>query len=157
MDLLSRPEAAEAVDELDVCAELGISPSAFRGRPSVEWRDYDDAGRVVKTVTRSPWTPEDRALMIARQIHHRSLCPGCGMPKDKAWHPENDGWIELAGVRECLGCQAMEMADWDGNDSNRPKAKKYPVLRDTRNYRDNPLPPLPPLRPRDGEPVSLHA
>lgn len=102
---------------------------------------YDDSpaggGRIARTVQQSEWTPEDRALMLARTQHYGSLCPGCGHPKDHAWHPDNEGWFEVVQTRECHACTTLARA-------SDPDAKpaEFHTVADTRDYASNPLPPL---------------
>lgn len=108
--------------------------------------EYDDQGRVSRTYTGSQWTAEDRALMLARQSYKRGLCTGCGLPVEKAWHPDNDGWIKVAGVYTCHGCTAQDNYDRAPGDPIKPR--EYPVVVDTRDYTVKPLPPMPEPRQR---------
>lgn len=87
--------------------------------------------------------------MLARQMHRDSLCPDCGQPRDRAWHPQLEGWYET-GVRVCHGCKALHDAKAD------PHQKVY--LLDTYDEgEEGPLGPLPPpmfdddAMPRDPE------
>lgn len=41
-------------------------------------------------------------------MHEASLCPcGCGFPRERAWDPESDGWLE-ARTRTCFAKAAAE-------------------------------------------------
>lgn len=100
--------------------------------------EYDDQGRVTRAYTASAWTEEDRALMLARDHYRRSLCPGCGQPKDTAWHPDNEGWFEVTQTFECHACTAMAR---EGNPDAPPAV--FLAVSDTRDYEKSPLPPMP--------------
>lgn len=82
----------------------------LRGRPVVEetTHTYDDEGRVVKTRTirQSEWTREDRLLAMAVDAYERSLCGGCGQPRDRAWDPRMSIHFAADEV-ECHGCNAI--------------------------------------------------
>lgn len=112
-----------------------MSPSVFRGRPTITTYEYDQTGQVVRTVTRSAWTDEDRALMLARAQVKRSLCPGCGHPREKAWHPDNDGWFEVEKTITCHACTAERR-----RDAADAKPVEYPVVTYTRDETKKPLP-----------------
>jgi hypothetical protein len=99
---------------------------------------YDDRGRIAKTVAASPWTPEDRALMVARGMVHNSRCPGCGHPKATAWHLDNEGWFEEDLRVTCHACTAMRHRGDDG----KVDPVEYLSVIDTRDYTQQPLPPL---------------
>lgn len=118
-----------------------MSPSAFRGRPTVTSYVYDGAGRVARVVTASQWTDEDRALMLALRIHQDSLCPGCGHPKNTAWHHQSIDSFEMDGEFVCWACTAAQHPDKDGQRD----PVTYPVVVDTRDYEKFPLegPPQP--------------
>lgn len=100
--------------------------------------EYDDAGRLLRSWAQSEWTEEDRALMLARDTYRSSLCPGCGQPKDHAWHPDNDGWYEVTVTFECHACTALAR---EANPGAEPV--EFHAVTDTRDYAKNPLPPLP--------------
>lgn len=102
---------------------------------------YDDAGRLISTVTASPWTAGDRALALAYRAYRDSLCPGCGHPCDEAWHPDNDGWYEADAPVTCHACTAKARADAESEKDFKPV--EYFGARYTRPS-DQPLPPLNP-------------
>jgi len=79
----------------------------LRGRTLATCYEYDQDGRVARTITEPAWTAEDRALMLALQMHEQSLCSGCGEPKGRAWHPDMDGWYEAA-TYECNACSVIQ-------------------------------------------------
>ena len=124
----------------------------MRGRPTVTTYVYDDQGRVARTITASSWTPEDRALMLARKVYRElELCPGCGHPKRTAWHEDNDGWFEENVRVTCHACTAMRSPDADG----KVHPVEYVDVVDTRDYDENPLPDLmPDGAPGDGAAVA---
>lgn len=104
--------------------------------------EYDDQGRLVRSLAGSEWTPEDRALMLARQAYLRTLCGKCGHPKETAWHPDNLGWFEVDQVFTCAACTAI--ANYDNDGTHKPV--EYPLVVDTRDYEAKPLPPMPTRR-----------
>lgn len=102
---------------------------------------------MVRTITRSPWTVEDRALMLAYRQHRDGIHDRCGQPKAKAWHWDNEGEYEASKVPTiCWACTAMDRAE-------KADAPVH-VLHHVEYVRDetrNPLPPLElpgPDRPR---------
>lgn len=110
----------------------------LRGRRTVTVYEYDDHGRVARTFTRSPWTPEDRALMLAYQIYLDTLCPGiCGQPKAKAWHSDNEGWYRTPddAVNVCQACTAIQRYSTDT-----AKPVEFIGLVHDRDYDTDPLP-----------------
>lgn len=117
-----------------------MSPTQFRGRSALTSYVYDAAGRVVRVVTASAWTDEDRALMMAWGKYQAGLCR-CGFPKSLAWHHLNDAAYELDGEFVCYACTAGQDPDEDG--VRRPVT--YPVVVDVRDYQADPLlgPPEP--------------
>jgi hypothetical protein len=69
--------------------------------------EHDDHGRVVRAITEPAWTGDDRALMLALQLYEDGLCSGCGRPKERAWHPDMDGWYEPT-TYECNACSVVQ-------------------------------------------------
>jgi hypothetical protein len=102
---------------------------------------YDDQDRVVRAITQSEWTSEDRALMLARQANQKKLHERCGHPKDKAFHPDNEGWYDASDTLVCWACTALDQAA----DSKAPPHEMH-VIRDVRDYDAKPLPPLSPTK-----------
>lgn len=97
--------------------------------------------RVVRQVTASPWTEEDRALLVAYQLYRESLCDGCGQPKHLAHHPDNDGWYDVApDPVQCHACTALAKAGSKEPDKVEP-VLMYRILHD-RDYGEKPLPML---------------
>lgn len=114
----------------------------LRGRTSSTFHLRDEDGNVVRTVTESPWTEEDRALMLAYRMYLNSLCSGdCGQPRALAHHPANDGWYGVGERVICHACTALKRAANEG--SKEPvKPVEYYVLDHDRDYDANPLPVL---------------
>lgn len=100
----------------------------FRGRPLAEETTYlyDDQGRVTKTRTlREPeFLDSDRWLALGLDAYERSLCTGCGQPRDRAWHPAMAGCYVIEEV-VCNSCAALDRRARE--DSSEPGAKLYPV------------------------------
>lgn len=113
----------------------------LRGRRLVTFYEYDDQGRVARSWTESEWTVEDRALMLARQMYLGTIHERCGHPKDRAFHPDNEGYFEVTDTFVCHACTAM---DNHGHDYAHGPAKDYElmVVSDTRDYEKSPLPPI---------------
>lgn len=103
---------------------------------------YDDSGRVARAVTESPWTEEDRALMLAYRMFLDSICDGCGQPKSLAHHPDNDGWYEVAPQRViCHACTAIRRVEQEGSKEPVKPVELIRLVHD-RDYSTHPLPPL---------------
>lgn len=93
-------------------------------------------------MTESQWTDEDRALLLAYRLWEQSLCDGCGQPRARAHHPDNDGHYETSEAIECHACTAMRRAHQ--SDSKEPvKPVKLFRLIHNRDYVKDPLPDLP--------------
>lgn len=110
----------------------------LRGRRAVTVYEYDDQGRVARTSTRSPWTAEDRALMLAYEQHLNTLCPGiCGQPKALAWHSDNEGWYRTPDddVSVCQACTALRR-----HTDETAKPVEFIGLVHDRDYETDPLP-----------------
>lgn len=117
-----------------MCEGLGVAPSQFRGRPTVTTTIVQD--NVTTTVTASPWTPEDRVLMVAWRIYQDGLCSGCGFPKATSWHHLNDGVdVRVDGEFVCQTCTAAQPVE-----GGERKPVTYPAVVDEHDYDKNPLP-----------------
>lgn len=85
--------------------------SVYRGREIVSRTSYtrDEHGRVTEArTTREPeWLDSDRWLAVGLELHERQACPGCGEPRDRAWHPDMEGWYEQR-QRQCYACTARD-------------------------------------------------
>lgn len=53
--------------------------------------------------------------MLAYRQYLDTLCPSCGFPKDRAHHPDNDGWFEVDedATVVCWPCTALAKASND--------------------------------------------
>lgn len=91
---------------------------------------------MVRTVTSSPWTSEDRALLLAYEQYKQTLCPGCHHPKETAWHLDNGGYFEPGARFVCHACTAMR----DSGDGSTVDPVEYGGAVDTRDYAEDPLP-----------------
>lgn len=84
--------------------------------------------------------------MLAWREYSDSLCLGCSQPKATAWHPDNDGWLEVTGRTTCHGCTAIEREAHDGSDGP-VRPVEYLTVTDVRDYAKKPLPPIKPVTP----------
>lgn len=99
---------------------------------------YDDQGRLVRSIQQPEWTAEDRALMLARAMYLRTLCPGiCGQPKELAWSPHNEGWYEAGEEHVCHACTSLQ------NHGRKPDEQAPVVFLDLDYTRDHATHPLP--------------
>lgn len=78
----------------------------LRGRVISTEYEYDDSGRMVRSFASPAWTSDDRDVMLALVEYEASLCPGCGQPKDHAWHPDMEGWFDEVEFT-CHSCAAI--------------------------------------------------
>lgn len=85
-------------DRLIQARSLGISERRFLGwEPTeVHEHEYDDAGRLVRTiVTReSEWDDAERAKALALTTYEQGICGGCGLHHDIAKDGPRLGLIE---------------------------------------------------------------
>lgn len=109
---------------------------------------YDDAGQIVRTVTRGAWTAEDRALVLAYRMYRDTLCR-CGEPKATAWHWDNEGFYEVDEDEDFVTCHACTALEQSANPDADPV--RYPV--NLRYTRTRPLPPFDPTAPISRAPI----
>ncbi len=96
---------------------------------------YDDPehpDRPTRLIHSPAWTPEDRALLLGLEAYEDTLCPGCGIPKDRAWHSEWDGFYEATKVV----CHACSASKGEGDEV------AYAITVDTRPADAPPPPPF---------------
>lgn len=79
-----------------------------RQRRSVTEYEYDDTGRLVRSVTvhDAEWTEEDRAWAQALRAHESRLCGGCGEHLEESTDPDVSWEAPLPVV--CFACRALE-------------------------------------------------
>jgi hypothetical protein len=110
-ELLAEPLASGAVTELKLARSLQVAPSILRGRrvdTVLFYEDPDHPDRVTRTTKSPAWTPDDRSLMLALAQYEATLCPGCGNPKDLAWHHDTaSAWEVTSAV--CHPCTARRL------------------------------------------------
>lgn len=97
--------------------------------------DPDHPDRVTRTISGPLYTVEDHALIAAMRTYEATLCPGCGVEKQVAWHSDMDGWFdsgEDAGV-VCHSCTAR-----------RGRQVSYAASSHSRDLVAKPLPPFDP-------------
>lgn len=71
------------------------------------------------------WTEEDRAALLGLQRYEETLCPGCGHPKQVAWHSNMTGWWK-SDLFVCLACTASAGSTPDGKPNERIYGRTYP-------------------------------
>lgn len=71
------------------------------------------------------WTLEDRAALLGLQEYEATLCPGCGQPKQTAWHSDMTGWWKTRQF-VCLPCTAQAGLGPDGKPVERVFTQHYP-------------------------------
>lgn len=76
------------------------------------------------------YTREDHALLAALQAYDDSLCPGCSIPVEQAWHADMDGWFDAEGY-VCHACTARS-----------GQQAAFTVVKSTRDFTVKPLPPF---------------
>lgn len=101
---------------------------------------------MLRTVTASPWTEEDRALMLGYRSYLATLCPGeCGQPRELAHHWDNEGWysVEDEDRTTCHACTALKQAG-----AKEPiEPVEFLTISHPRDYATKPLRPTPPKKP----------
>lgn len=90
---------------------MSVPPTKFRGRADRVTYVYDDdpdhPDRVTGHIATPEWTIEDQGLMLALEAYEDTLCPGCGQPKQLAWHSHTeDEWDSTRLV--CHACTAQQ-------------------------------------------------
>lgn len=89
---------------------MGVSPSILRGRAGRVTLVYGDPQfpeRVTSHVHEPDWTVEDQVLLLGLGAWEASLCPGCGHPREHAWHDMlTDDWVGTGIV--CHACTARD-------------------------------------------------
>lgn len=85
--------------------------SRLEGREpgEVTEHEYDDAGRLIRSVTtREPeWTEQDTAEILALAAYRDSLCECCGLPKSLTWISEKDAPKFRVSKRYCLARRTL--------------------------------------------------
>lgn len=102
---------------LEAARSWGVSPSRFLGREpsSVTVHEYDDCGRLVRSVTTAgpEWGPEDHELALSLLEYEARLCPGCGGHAAETTAAEHE-FAYVADAVLCHRCAAIgrEHAKW---------------------------------------------
>lgn len=71
------------------------------------------------------WTDEDRAALLGLQEYESTLCPGCGNPKQHAWHTDMTGWWKSRRF-VCLPCTENAGEGPDGKPVERVFIQSFP-------------------------------
>jgi len=82
--------------------------------------EYDDQGRVVRTITRREpeWDDESRAHVMALLQYERNICKGCGGWLPETTDPENEGKYTSKGGIRCHRCEVLHLASKDAEPSH---------------------------------------
>ena len=112
---------------------LGISVKRFDGWEPVEVaeHEYDDSGRLVRTVTRREpeWDDEQRGWALAWLTYKANVHDACGHYLPDSTAPEADeGYVVEAAIR-CHACTARAQAYARYSESPQPEALLYAVRR----------------------------
>jgi len=89
---------------------MAVPPSILRGRIRTTTYLYDDPEnpeRRTGSVTTAEWTEDDRAALLGLEMYEATLCPGCGEPRETAWHADAEGEYE-AHPFVCHACTAKQ-------------------------------------------------
>jgi hypothetical protein len=111
----------------------------FNGADRIETTvyEYDQAGRVVRTVTRSTdWLEEDTIAAIELENYEADTCQGCGGQRSETTISENEFAYTTGTVVRCHQCTAADIAQeqLDAAKLPHPSALYIPmVLRGTDN------------------------
>lgn len=92
--------------------------------------DYDDAGRVVRTVTvaEPEWTTADRGWVLALLAEQADVCPDCGHPTTVCRDPATAGqWQVIEGV-----CQPSRVAQAIAENNAQEPSRRRGVVLSTR-------------------------
>jgi hypothetical protein len=119
----------------------------LRGRVISTTYEYDENGRVVRSFASPAWTSEDHDLLIGLAEYEATLCPGCGHPKDWAWHPgdESAGWFDKHEFtcQACATAHGPERATYSTAIDTWPAGKPHPPWPDEHPATPAPPPPIP--------------
>src|SRR5690606_3854254 len=98
-------------EDVRAAVRVGVSLKRWNGwEPhEVTEYEYDDGGRVVRTVTtREPeWDDESRAYVLALAEYERSVCGGCGGWLPETTDPKNEGRYVSKGAIRCHRCDVL--------------------------------------------------
>lgn len=81
-----------------------------RQRVSVTEYVYDDAGRLLRSVTThdAEWSEMDLGNAKAHRRNEADRCPGCGLPLSETTLTENEGAYEAPPPTRCHACTSLE-------------------------------------------------
>jgi hypothetical protein len=68
---------------------MHVPPTALRGRrprTTYLYEDTEHPDRITGALGEPWFTLDDRALLLGLEAYEATLCPGCGQPKELAWH-----------------------------------------------------------------------
>jgi YD repeat-containing protein len=81
-----------------------------RRRVSVTEYEYDDEGRLIRSVTTHDpeWSEEDLGFAKAHRRREAERCPGCGLPLSETTDPDREGEYEAPPPTRCHACTPLE-------------------------------------------------
>lgn len=126
-------DSPELRSKVEAAYHLGISVKRLDGwEPvTVSEHEYDDAGRLLRTVTRREpeWDDEQRAWMDAWLLYKSGVHEACGhyLPDSTATEAE-DGYVAELPIR-CHACTARARAFTRYSESQHVEALLFPVKR----------------------------
>jgi len=119
-----------------------IAPTLFAGMRMREqdlvYDDPEHPDRVTRVINSPDYVDADFALLAGLDVFEKSLCPGCGWPREIAWHEDMAGWFEGLEV-VCHACTAMQPVD-EKTGIKRPYLHRLAF--DNRLAGDDRLPPF---------------
>jgi len=104
-----------------------VPPSILDGRALATTYEYDDAGRLVRSVQEPAWTDRDRALMLALVYYRNTRCPNCGGDPAECG-PDSRGKWEVPPPRRCYRTDRLALAQ-ESSKADRPEALSWTVQR----------------------------
>lgn len=90
-----------------------------RRRVSVTVYEYDDDGRLVRSVTTHDpeFLDEDLGYGKAHRRNEMDLCPTCRMPLSETTDPDNEGRYEVPPPIRCHACTPIQHSMQEYKDS----------------------------------------
>ena len=126
---LARDGALRA--ELEAARAWGVSWRRFCGWEPARTTiyEYDDAGRLVRSITRveSEWDDLDRQAALTLAEFEADLCPGCRRPMAETTSPDHEFSYRAGHAIRCHRCTATARASEAYEDSPVSSALFIPI------------------------------